>query len=262
MLPKDDTMNTQLINKLKNAGFKSIVTLGELAGSVNVLSKVHVRECTDIHYDEISLNNIPSDGKVSIEDISKDEKKAANKSALQKQRLYKGDIVFGYRGGKIGKMGLISFDNDKPLIGNHGMMRLGFNGDLDLANYVFQYLQTPLIQSYIEAILSGSIMPSINKNIISSLPIPSLNNVLGVSKFSLLFSKREKIEEELKALLSICENRKNESLLASTKTVGDVEAELEVDNLLLESLESLKSKVEITMPTKENIFFQTYASMG
>ncbi len=244
-----------LRESLEKAGFKNIVTLGEWAERISPLLKVHVRDCTEKNYDEISLSDIGTDGVIRIRELDSDEIKPANASALERQRLHQGDLVFGHRG-KMGKIGLVSIEHDKPLIGNHGMMRISFNDDrtIETSKYVLKYLQTRYISSYIDINKTQSSISTISANFIKSLPIPYFEEFEGMSIFSTMTDKRKAIEEEAEALLNLCIKRKEEVLLLGNMSKEHISKENIVDNQLLSEIRSLRTILDLEVPKTENIF--------
>lgn len=246
----------KLRESLERAGFKNIVTLGDWAERISSLLKVHVRDCTEKNYDEISLSDIGTDGIIQIRKLNPDEIKSANASALERQRLHRGDLIFGHRG-KIGKIGLVSIEHDKPLIGNHGMMRISFNEDrtIETSKYVLKYLQSRYISSYIDMVKANN---TITAKLIKSLPIPYFEEFEGMSTFSTMTDKRKAIEEEAEALLKICIKRKEEVLLLGNMSQEQISQENIVDNKLLNEIKSLRTILDIEVPKTENIFLHNY----
>ena len=246
-----------LRESLEKAGFKNIVTLGEWAERISPLLKVHVRDCTEKNYDEISLSDIEANGIIQIKKLNPDEIKPANGSALERQRLHQGDLVFGHRG-KMGKIGLVSKEHDKPLIGNHGMIRISFNKDrtIETSKYVLKYLQSRYIRSYIDMVKSQNI---ITAQLIKSLPIPYFEEFEGMSVFSTMTDKRKAIEDEAEALLNICIERKEEVLLLGNMSKEHISKENSVDNQLLSEIRSLRTILDLEVPKTENIFLCNYS---
>ena len=235
-------------------GFTHIVTLGDWIEKVGALLKVHVRVCEESDYDEISLNDIDEDGKINVVEANL---KPANASAIQRQRLHAGDLLFGYRG-KMGKIGIVLEEHHRPLVGNHGMMRISFkeNRSIETSMYVQEYLQSILISSYITSIIGNN---QITAELISSLPIPNFNEMEGTSKFSTIKNKRQKIELEAKRIWEKSKDRKEEILILPSMSHAKLASEDEIDNQLLSELESLSIKLEVTMPSHENIFLQHFS---
>lgn len=230
-------------------GKESLVPLRDLVESIARISKVHVRKCDNIDYDEISLLDIGNDGIVKV--VDDPDKKPANTSALQRQRLHKGDLVFGYRG-KLGKIGLVDHEHERPLIGNHGMMRIRFHdGDKqDLPKYVQAYLQTNLIKTFLAATMEDR---QLTPELIGGIPIPMLRTMDGMSPFSTIHDKRVKIRQKLESLLQKALSRENESLLLINKPATELSATISQDNSFLEEVESLERKVEVDIPERENV---------
>jgi len=238
----------------KNSGFTNIVTLGDWTDKINILLKVHVRTCADSNYDEITLSDINEDGSITI---TPTDVKPANESAIQRQRLHKGDLIFGHRG-KLGKVGLVEEEPEKPLTGNHGMMRIHFKEDrsIETSRYVQDFLQSKLIRSYITAMMSNQ---QITVQLIKSLPIPHFDEMEGMSKFSIVKSKRQKLELEAKKIWEMCLSRREEALMLSSMSTEQLNVANEIDNHILTELESLSQKLKATMPSNNNVFLSYYS---
>ena len=238
------------------AGLTNIVTLGDWIQKIGVLLKVNVRVCEDRDYDEISINDIDDDGTVNIKST---EVKPANTSAIQRQRLHEGDLLFGHRG-KMGKVGVLKEEHYRPLVGNHGMMRISFKEErsIETSKYVQDYLQSTLISSYITAMMPNK---QITAELIRSLPIPDFDEMEGMSKFSTIKNKRHKLEIQAKQIWEKCRDRKAETLMLSSMSNEKLSSENEIDNHLLSELQSLSTKLQVTIPSSQNIFLQIYTEL-
>ncbi len=233
---------------------KKLVTLREMTDNISRISKVHVRVCSATDYDEISLTDMGSDGVVKI--INSHDKKEANASALERQRLHKGDLVFTYRG-KISNVGRIDHEHERPLIGNHGMMKITFPEDKkeDMSKYVQAYLQTPLIKTFLAETMEHR---QLTPDLIGGLPIPYFESMEGMSTFSTIYDKRCKIRESLEVMLDNARTRENEALLMINKPLSELSTVNAIDNQILSDIESLGNKMDISIPEKENVFLRSF----
>jgi len=231
-----------------------LVSIRDLGCKASRLSKVTVRECTITDYDEITLQGIGRNGIVKI--INDPEKKPVNAAALERQRLHKGDIVFGYRG-KLGKIGLVAEEHPIPLVGNHGMMRLSFKEgqNEETPRFVLAYLQTPLIRSFIDSMLEDN---KITVSLVESIPIPKFDEMEGMSVFATVINKRQAITQEAEELFKKCIKREEEVLLLSRKPFSELSQLNAIDNNLLADLQSLAAKVEVSIPMKDNLLQQSF----
>jgi len=254
-----EALAKSLENKLADYyGKENITTIGKLAHKISKLSKVHVRTCDITEYDEISLQDMDSTCIVKI--VQDSDKKPVNASALERQRLHKGDIVFSYRG-KLGKIGLVEEEHPIPLIGNHGMMRIAFDDDRkeDTPRYVQTYLQTPLIKSFVDMMLEDN---QITVSLLESLPIPMFNEMEGMSSFSTLINKRRDITQKVENLLQQCMRREKEVLLLTNRPLQELSHLNAIDNTLLDELESLVRKADISIPKQDNFLQEPFEVSG
>ncbi len=235
-----------------------IVSLRDIASKISRISKVHVRECSITDYDEVSLSGMGEDGIVKIVDTP--DKKPANASALESQRLHRGDLVFTYRG-KISRIGRVDHEHHRPLIGNHGMMKITFSDDNreDMSKYVQAYLQTNLIKTFLATVMENR---QITPELIGSLPIPYFEPMEGMSPFTTIHDKRRKARKMLENALELAKSREEESLLLigkPTKELSIINAE---DNAILEEIESFVRKLDARIPSKENLFLKNFIGIA
>ena len=235
-------------------GEENIVSLREMVEKVSKISKIHVRVCNDTNYDEITLKGVDGDGIVKI--ITDTEHKPANSSALERQRLHKGDLVFNYRG-KIATVGLINHEHDKPLVGNHGMMKITFAQERkeDTPKYVQTYLQTNLIKTFLFSVMENN---TLSTELIYSLPIPKFEEIGGFSAFTTLVTRRQEITKKLEELLAQSQQRESEILLIhknSLDKLSDVNAK---DNAIIAELKSLYTKMELFTPKESNFYSHSF----
>lgn len=237
---------------------KKLVPLRDLTDKIVKISKVHVRECEVTDYDEISLTDMDNDGVVKIVDDS--QKKSANASALERQRLHKGDLVFTYRG-KIGKIGRVDHEHERPLIGNHGMMKIMFHEDKreDMPKYIQAYLQTNLIKTFLAETMEDR---QLTPELIGGLPIPFFESMEGMSTFVTIYDKRCKIREALEVMLDNARTRENEALLMINKPLNELSMVNAIDNQILSEIESLGNKMDVSIPEEENVFLRSFTEVG
>ncbi len=255
-MPPKTAIQYEKLEKIlaEHYALEKIVSLRDIVDRITRISKVHVRVCSEIDYDEISLTEMNEDDIVKVIDVP--NKKPVNTSALESQRLHYGDLVFTYRG-KIGKVGRVDHEHHRPLIGNHGMMKITFkeeNKD-DLSKYVQAYLQTNLIKSFLATVMENK---QITPELIGSLPIPYFESREGMSPFTTIYTKRRKARNILEKALELIKNREEESLLMINKPLQELSVINAEDNAILESAESFLQKLTVSRLKEKNIFLMTF----
>ena len=255
-MPAEPAIQYEKLEKIlaEHYALEKIVSLRDIVDRITRISKVHVRVCSEIDYDEISLTEMNEDDIVKVIDVP--NKKPVNTSALESQRLHYGDLVFTYRG-KIGKVGRVDHEHTRPLIGNHGMMKITFKEEDkdDLSKYVQAYLQTNLIKSFLATVMENK---QITPELIGSLPIPYFESMEGMSPFTTIYNKRRKARNILEKALELIKNREEESLMMISKPVQELSMINAEDNAILESVESFLQKLTVGRLEEKNIFLTTF----
>jgi len=177
----------------------------------------------------------------------------ANASAIESQRLHRGDLIFGYRG-KMGKVGLVDDEFDVPVVTNNGMIRIRFPEDRreDTPHYVKTYLETPLINTFLDSMLedrNGVKMLSIET--IESLPIPYFEEMVGATKFSTLINRRKSITQAVKKIIEdaqvLLKKRKafeSEAISLQVRPLDELSKVNSEDHMTEDSLKQLKMQLE------------------
>ena len=231
-----------------------IVSLQEMVERVSKVSNVRVRKDRTVEdYYEIGIDDVNEEG---ILEVPEQPKKfaPANASAIESQRLHKGDLIFGYRG-KMGKVGLASDEFDVPVVTNNGMIRIRFPEDRkeETPRYVQTYLESPLIRTFLDSMLEDRKgVKVLSVETIESLPIPYFEEMAGITKFSTLINRRKsitlavnKIIEEAEALLQKRKAFESEAISLQAKPLDEVSKVNAVDHTTEEGLKQLRMQLEM-----------------
>ena len=231
----------------------NIVTLQEMVESISKVSNVRVRTKTVENYYELGIDNVDESGVLRI---PKHPKKfaPANASAIESQRLHKGDLFFGYRG-KMGRVGLVEEEFDVPVVTNNGMIRIRFAQERreETPRYVQTYLETPLIRSYLNAMLENrNGVKVLNVHTIEILPIPKFEEMAGITKFTTLIERRKSITLAVKKIVEqaeiLLEKRKafeSEAISLQTHTLKELTAINQVDHRLQDTLQHMQDNLQM-----------------
>ncbi len=238
-----------------------IVTLSELVKSVTKVSNVRVRDNRNItEYHELGIDSIDDNGVLAISDASKKDK-PANESAIESQRLHKGNIIFGYRG-KMGKVGLLDKEFTVPIVTNSGMMKITFTHERleETPRYVQTYLQSNLIRTYLNSMLDAK--GKLSVEILLELPIPYFEEMMGISKFSTLFGRRRamtlearRILDAAKELVQMREDMESETISLQTLSHQELEQINIDDHTVQQTLEQLTLQLQMIKNTKASESF-------
>ena len=246
-----------------------IVSLQEMVERVSKVSNVRVRKDRTVEdYFEIGIDDVNEEG---ILEVPEEPKKfaPANASAIESQRLHKGDLIFGYRG-KMGKVGLVSDEFDVPVVTNNGMIRIRFPEDRkeETPRYVQTYLESPLIRTFLDSMLEDRKgVKVLSVETIESLPIPYFEEMAGITKFSTLINRRKnitlavnKIIEEAEALLQKRKAFESEAISLQTKSANELSAVNREDHTMEEGLKQLKMQIEILSKAQpsESVLLQVF----
>jgi len=231
---------------------EKLVSLREMVASVSKISNVRVRTRTVEEYYELGIDAVDDEGVLTIPEDPK-QFALANESAIESQRLHRGDLIFGYRG-KMGKVGLIDNEFDVPVVTNNGMIRIRFSDGRkdETPRYIQTYLETPLIRTFLDNMLEDrNGVKMLNVETIEALPIPYFEDMVGMTKFSTIVNRRKKITLAVKELIEEAEmlliKRKafeSESISLQTKTLDELTIINEEDHIVKDKLSDLKKKLE------------------
>ncbi|MEA3523055.1 MAG: hypothetical protein U9R50_08760 [Campylobacterota bacterium] len=237
----------------KNFPNTKIVTLNDLTKNIAKVSNVRVRACTIDNYHEIGVDSIDEKGVLHILDTQK-QYSSANKSAIESQRLHKGDLIFGYRG-KMGKVGLVTEEFKTPVVTNNGMIRITFEEDRleETPQYVQTYLSSKLISTYLNSMLDNRNGKKVlYVSTIENLPIPYFEEMGGISKFTTMLTKRKKMSlavrsliEEAQTLLEIYQDMESESITLQTLSLEELSSINNDDHNKEKALNQITTKLQI-----------------
>ena len=221
-----------------------IISLGELVYKIVNISKVRVGDekyRTVTSYDEISLNDIDEYGYITVTPGQK-ELGPANASSIKSQSLYYGDVVLTHRG-NVFKVGVVGKYYERVIVGNNSMIRIqikdnryrSFNSvsetNIDLSRYIQSYLQASFVKEYLSShIVCGTHGERriLSAAILSKLPIPAYNeNNNSNFRFASiietridLIAKAQKLLDDAKRVLEVCEKRKEDALMVQCCDTG------------------------------------------
>ena len=250
-----------------------LVTLQEMVERVSKVSNVRVRADRTVEdYYELGIDDVNEEGVLVVPDNPK-KFKPANASAIESQRLHRGDLIFGYRG-KMGKVGLIDDEFNIPVVTNNGMIRIRFSDDRrdETPRYIQTYLESPLIRTFLDSMLedrNGVKMLSVET--IEALPIPYFGEMLGITKFSTLVNRRKSITlavraviEEAELLLSKRKAFESESISLQTKSLEELSVINNKDHVTKDFLDQMKLKLAFLGGTKpsESVLLQEFVEFG
>jgi hypothetical protein len=228
------------------------VSLRDMVASVSKVSNVRVRTRTVEEYYELGIDDVNEAGVLVVPEQPK-KFAPANASAIESQRLHRGDLIFGYRG-KMGKVGLVDDEFDVPVVTNNGMIRIRFPEDRreDTPRYVQTYLETPLIRTFLDSMLEDrNGVKVLDVKTIESLPIPYFDEMAGVAKFSTLINRRKSITQAVKKVIEEAEvllhKRKafeSEAISLQARTLDELSKVNSEDHMAEDSLKQLKIQLE------------------
>ena len=231
-----------------------IVSLQEMLERVSKVSNVRVRKDRTVEdYYEIGIDDVNEEGVLVV---PKQPKKfaPANASAIESQRLHKGDLIFGYRG-KMGKVGLVNDEFNVPVVTNNGMIRIRFPEERkeETPRYVQTYLESPLIRTFLDSMLEDRKgVKVLNVETIESLPIPYFEEMVGITKFSTLINRRKSITQAVKKIIdeaeTLLQKRKafeSEAISLQTKPLAELSKINSEDHITEDNLKQLRMQIEI-----------------
>ncbi len=246
-----------------------LVSLQEMVERVSKVSNVRVRDIRPVEdYYELGIDDVNDEGLLTIPDEPK-QFKPANASAIESQRLHRGDLIFGYRG-KMGKVGLINDEFNVPVVTNNGMIRIRLTEDRrdETPRYIQTYLESPLIRTFLDSMLEDrNGVKVLNVETIEALPIPYFEEMLGMTKFSTLVNRRKnitlavtKVIEEAELLLSKRKAFESESISLQTKSSDEMSKINEEDHSIKDTINDLEKKLEWLggISPSESVFLQEF----
>lgn len=250
-----------------------LVTLQEMVERVSKVSNVRVRADRTVEdYYELGIDNVNEEGVLVVPDNPK-KFKPANASAIESQRLHRGDLIFGYRG-KMGKVGLIDDEFNIPVVTNNGMIRIRFSDDRrdETPRYIQTYLESPLIRTFLDSMLedrNGVKMLSVET--IEALPIPYFEEMAGITKFSTIINRRKSITLAVKKVIdeaeSLLKKRKafeSEAISLQVKPLDELSKVNGDDHVAEESLKQLKMQLKrlSKMQASDSVLLQEFIKFG
>ena len=231
---------------------EKLVSLREMVASVSKVSNVRVRTRTIEDYYELGIDDVNDEGVLVVPSNPK-KFTPANASAVESQRLHRGDLIFGYRG-KMGKVGLIDDEFDTPIVTNNGMIRIRFSDDRlnETPSYVQTYLESPLIRTFLDSMLEDRKgVKVLSVETIEALPIPYFEEMAGITKFSTIINRRKsitlavkKVIEEAESLLQKRKAFESEAISLQEKPLDALSKVNSDDHVAEESLNQLKMQLE------------------
>ena len=230
-----------------------IVTLQEIIERVSKVSNVRVRTVREIEdYYELGVDDVNEEGVLVVPSNPK-KFTPANASAVESQRLHRGDLIFGYRG-KMGRVGLVNEEFNTPIVTNNGMIRIRFPDDRldETPSYVQTYLESPLIRTFLDSMLEDRKgVKVLSVETIESLPIPYFEEMAGITKFSTIINRRKSITLAVKKVIveaeSLLQKRKafeSEAISLQVKPLDELSKVNSNDHVAEESLKQLKMQLE------------------
>ena len=251
---------------------EKLVSLREMVASVSKVSNVRVRTRTVEKYYELGIDDVDDEGILTIPEDPK-QFAPANESAIESQRLHRGDLIFGYRG-KMGKVGLIDDEFDVPVVTNNGMIRIRFTEERtdETPRYIQTYLESPLIRTFLDSMLEDrNGVKVLSVETIEALPIPYFEEMVGITKFSTLVNRRKSITlavrtviEEAELLLSKRKAFESESISLQTKSLEELSVINNEDHITKDLLDQMKLKLSFLGKTKpsESVLLQEFIEFG
>ncbi len=230
-----------------------LVTLREMVQRVSKVSNVRVRADRTVEdYYELGINDVNEEGLLVVPDDPR-MLKPANASAVESQRLHRGDLIFGYRG-KMGKVGLIDDEFDVPVVTNNGMIRIRFTEERtdETPRYIQTYLESPLIRTFLDSMLEDrNGVKVFSVETIEALPIPNFEEMAGITKFSTLINRRKSITLAVKNVIeeaeSLLQKRKvfeSEAISLQVRPLDELSKVNSEDHMTEERLKQLKIQLE------------------
>ena len=244
----------QALTKILSQEFSpdKLVSLSEMVESISKVSNVRVRTRTVEEYHELGIDDVNEEGVLVLPDNPK-KFSPANASAIESQRLHRGDLIFGYRG-KMGKVGLVNEEFDTPIVTNNGMIRIRFPEDRreETPRYVQTYLESPLIRTFLDSMLEDRKgVKVLSVETIESLPIPYFEEMAGITKFSTLINRRKsitlavkKVIEEAELLLRKRKAFESETISLQIKSLDELSKVNNDDHVAEDKLKQLKMQLE------------------
>ncbi len=230
-----------------------LVRLGEMTESISKVSNVRVRDRKVEEYYELGIDDINDEGVLTVPQNPK-KFAPANESAIKSQRLHRGDLIFGYRG-KMGRVGLINDEFEVPVVTNNGMIRIRFPEERrdETPRYVQTYLESPLIQSFLNNMLEDrGKVKVLSVGMIEALPIPNFQEMGGVAQFTTLIDRRRqatlsvsKIIDEAKILLKKRKELESEAISLQFLPMNDLRKINDSDHGQIDILEQISLRFEM-----------------
>ena len=241
----------------------TIVTLGDWTEKISKISKINVRIREDVECRELSMHNIDDKGIIVVpkETVIKE----ANLTALETQRLHKGDLVFGYRG-KVGKIALVGEESDLPLIGSHSMMKIVFTDERkdETPRYVQDYLQKKLIRTYLNSMLvdkKGVLV--LESEVLETLPIPMNDEMEGMGKYTTMLNRCRESTSIARKMVKKCLAREDEVILLMGKNLGEL-SKINADSHTIEIMmkqSSLQLEQALIISSDKNIYASDFEEL-